>query len=74
MVFRAFNFLFVCFRFLFCRTNGKKEYLDENYFHHCYLITAMFKVLSQQLQGKLATAFDRHCTAEDCADMDRHRC
>ena len=54
--------------FLF-RTNGKKEDLDENDFRHChgnffwkwhsesYLITAMFKVPSQQLRGALTKTF-----------------
>lgn len=40
-----------------------------------YLITAMFKVLSQQLQGTLTTHnykahFERHF--EDFTDMDQH--
>ena len=34
----------------------------------------MFKVLSQQLQGTLTTAFDRHLAMEDFTDMDQHRC
>ena len=29
-----------------------------------YLITAMFKVLYQQLRGNLTTAFERHLTTE----------
>ena len=37
-----------------------------------YLITAMFKVLSQQLRGTLTTAFERHLTTEDFPDMDLH--
>ena len=40
-----------------------------------YLITAMFKVLRQQLRGTLTTAFERHLTTEDdFTDMDQHRC
>ena len=39
-----------------------------------YLITAMFKVLSQQLQGTLTMEFERHLTIEDFTDMDQHRC
>ena len=35
-----------------------------------YLITAIFGVLSQQLRGTLATAFERHLTIEDFTDMD----
>ena len=57
--------------FLF-RTNGKKGHLDENDFDQCYvmlfsqkdkghsetyLITAMFKVRSQRLQGTLTRPF-----------------
>ena len=38
-----------------------------------YLITAIFKVFSQQLQGTLTTAFERHLPTEDL-DMDQHRC
>ena len=39
-----------------------------------YLITAMIKVLSQQLRGTLTTAFERHLTIEDFTDMVEHRC
>ena len=39
-----------------------------------YLITGMFKVLSQQLRGTLTTAFERHLTIEDFPDLDQHRC
>ena len=38
-----------------------------------YLITAMFKVLSQQLRGTLTMEFERHLTIEDFTDMDQHR-
>ena len=34
----------------------------------------MFRVLSQQLQRTLTTAFERHLTTEDFTDMDQHRC
>ena len=58
------------------RTNGKKGHLDENDFRHydanffqkwhseSYLITAMFKVPSQQIRGTLTTAFWKipHCS------------
>ena len=44
---------------------------DEN---RNYLITAMFKVLSQQLRDTLTMAFERHLTVEDFTDMDQHRC
>ena len=52
MVFRVLLFIIL---FLF-RTNAKKGYLDENIFcHSChsesYLITAMLKVLTQQVRG-----------------------
>ena len=39
-----------------------------------YLITAMFKVLSQQLRGTLITAFEIHLTIEDFMVKDQHRC
>ena len=54
--------------FLF-RTTGEKGHLDKNDFRQCYgnffrnwhseryLITAMFKVPSQQTRGTLTTAF-----------------
>ena len=32
----------------------------------------MFKVLSQQLQGTLTTAFERYFKVEDFTDMDQH--
>ena len=63
MVFRSLLLL------LFFRTNGKKEHLIKNGFRHCYdnvfrkwhfesyLITAMFKVPSQQIRGTFTTAF-----------------
>ena len=35
-----------------------------------YLITATFRVLSQQLRGTLTTAFERHLTIEDFTNMD----
>ena len=39
-----------------------------------YLITAMFKVLCQQLQGPLTMSFQRHLAIEDFTDIDQHRC
>ena len=48
------------------RTNN-----DEN---RNYLITAMFKFLSQQLRGTLTTEVERHFTIEDFTDMGEHRC
>ena len=39
-----------------------------------YLITAISKVLSEQLQGTLTTAFERHLAIEDFTGMDQHRC
>ena len=39
-----------------------------------YLITAMFKVLSQQLQDTLTMAYERHRPVEDFTDMDQRRC
>ena len=66
-----------------------REQLDKNDFRHYYgffffflkelfwnyLITAMFKVLSQQLPGTLTTAFEtKHylITVEDFTDMNHH--
>ena len=34
----------------------------------------MFKVYSRQLRGTSITAFERHFTTENSADMDQHRC
>ena len=67
----VFSFLF----FVFCLETTLREQLDENEFRRCYvffpkvsfrkyLITAMFKVLYQQLRGNLTTAFERHLTTE----------
>ena len=39
-----------------------------------YFITAMFKVLSQQLQDTLAMAYERHPPVEDFTDTDQRRC
>ena len=39
-----------------------------------YLITAMFKFLSQQLRYTLTTAFERNFTVEDFTEMDLHAC
>ena len=73
------------FYFLF-RNNGKREQLDGNDFRRCYgnffsklsfrkyLITAMFKVLSQQLRGTLTKAFQRYLIIEDFTDVGQRRC
>ena len=37
-------------------------------------ISFKIKILSQQLQGTLTTAFERHFTNEDFTDMDQHIC
>ena len=34
-----------------------------------YLITAIFKVLYDQLRGTLTTAFERHLTTDDFTDI-----
>ena len=54
--------------------------MDENDFRQCYgdffrkyLITAFLKVLFQQLEGTLTTAFERHFTIENFIDMDHHK-
>ena len=67
------------FFFLF-RNNVIREQLGENDFRRCYvsfpevwfwkyLITAMFKVLYQQLRGNLTTEFERHLTTEYFMDI-----
>ena len=38
-----------------------------------YLITAMFKVLPQQLRDTLTTAFEIHLATEGSTEMDQHR-
>ena len=69
------------FLFFLSRSNVMREQLDENDFRCCYglfskvsfrkyLITAMFKVLYQQLRGILTTAFERELTTEDFTDID----
>ena len=71
----VFSFLFVLFR-----NNVIRDQLDENDFviimfffskgsFRKYLITAMFQVLYQQLQGNLTTAFERHLTTEYFMDI-----
>ena len=37
-----------------------------------YLISAMFKVLTQQLRGTLTMAFERYFTVQDFTDMYQH--
>ena len=39
-----------------------------------YLITAIFKVLSQQLQDTMTIAYERHPSTEDFTDMDQRWC
>ena len=39
-----------------------------------YLITAMFKVLSQHLRGIFTTAFERHLIIEYFTDIDQRMC
>ena len=39
-----------------------------------YLIRAMFKVLSQQLQDTLTMAYESHPPVEDFTNMDQRRC
>ena len=75
MVFRVFVFIFCL------ETTLMREQLDETDLRRCYgnffskasfrtyLITAMFKVLSQQLRGTLITACERYPTIEDITDM-----
>ena len=75
-----------CFHFCFLfRNNGKREQVDENDFRCCYgkfskmsfqkyLITAMFKFLSQHLRRTSKLAFEKHYTTEGFTNMDQHRC
>ena len=77
-----------CFHFYFLFRNVLTEQLQwgENDLRRCYgiffskvsfrkyLITAMSKVLPQQLRGTLTMAFERHLTIEDFTEMDQHRC
>ena len=83
----VFSFFFSLFFFFFLKkNNGKIEQLDENNFRRCYgnfflkvsfqkyLITAMFKVLFQQLRSTLTMAYERQLTFEDLTDMDQYRC
>ena len=49
------------------------KFVTEVSFHK-YLITAMLKVLSQQLQDILKMAYERHPPVEDFTDMDQRRC
>ena len=79
MVFRVFIFNF-------CLETTVREQVDENDFRPCYgtffskvsfkkyLITAMFKVFSQQLRRTFTTAFERQLTIKDFTDMNQQRC
>ena len=86
MIRRCYSIPCFQFQFLF-RNNGIREQLYANGFRRSYgnfffskvsflkyLITAMFKILSQQLRGTLTTAFEINLTTEDFTDMDQHRC
>ena len=73
--------MFSFFIFLF-RSNGKSEHLDGNNFEvlnevmgtkccsESYLISAMLKVLSQQIRDTLTTAFEIYFTVEDLTGID----
>ena len=39
-----------------------------------HMITAVFKVLSEQLRDTLTSAFERRLTIGDFTGMDQHRC
>ena len=76
----------MCSHYFLFRNNFIRGQLDQNDLRRCfgnffskvsfckYLITAMLKVLSEQLQDTLTTAFERHPPIEDFTDMDRQRC
>ena len=69
------------FSFFLFRNNVIREQLDENDFRRCYvfffskvsfqkyLITAMFKVIYQQLRSNLTAAFERHLITEYFMDI-----
>ena len=71
--------------FLF-RANGKKGNLNEHSFRHCYgsffrkrhsesyVITAMFKVPSQQNEAHWQQHFERYPTVLCFTDIDQHAC
>ena len=75
MIFCVFIFIFLF------RNNVIRAIGYESDFRRChgiffpivsfrkYLITAMFKVLYQQLRGTLTTTFERHLTTEDFTDI-----
>ena len=76
-----------CFHYCFLfRNKDKREQLHGNDSRRCYgnflsrvpfrkyLITAMFKVLCQQLRGTLTTTFETQLIFEDFTDVDQHRC
>ena len=76
---------FHIFTFIFCLEPTVREQLHESELLHCYgnsfenailkvLITAIFKVLSQQSRGTSTTSFERHLTVEDFTDMHQHPC
>ena len=52
----------------------KKKHLDENDFLQGYgnYFGSTIKVLSQQLQGIITTAFLTHLTVKDFTDLDQH--
>ena len=50
------------------------NFFSEVSFRKYLMITAMFKVLSQQLQDTLTMAYERHPPVEDFTDMDQRRC
>ena len=68
------------FIFIFLFRISKKEHSDENdfsngYGNFCfsesYLISAMFRVLSQHLRVTLTTLFERHLGIGDFTEMDQ---
>ena len=68
----VFSFLFFCLETTLLESNWMKMTYG-NVFSKVsfrkYLITAMFKVLYQQLRGTLTTSFERHLLTEDFTDI-----
>ena len=71
MVFRVFIFYFFCLEAMVKKNTSMRTIsitvmmIFQKCWSESYLISAMFKVLPQQLRGTLTTAFERYFTVED---------
>ena len=76
----CFHFYLICLEQLYKRIIGWKRLPSLLCFFFSkvslrkYLITAMFKVLYQQLRGTLTTAFERHLTIKDFTNIGCQAC